>query len=187
MKAEKQQVKNAAEAVGKGMGESLTDNLAEAMMETMKSGKIPREALGFSNERMETIYGQAYRLYNTGKFAEAMQLFRVLLIAEPTDPKYYLGMAACFHMMKDYTNAARLYMICSVVDATSPIPCFHAADCYIQLRERASAIMSLEMGIKRAGDRPEYQVLKERSLLMIENLKKELSQQNEGIKIQETS
>lgn len=178
MKAEKQQVKTAAEAVGKGIGESMTDTLAEAVMQTMKTGKIPREALGFSDERMESIYSQAYRLYNTGKYTDATQLFRVLLIADPTDPKYYLGMAACFHMMKEFADAARIYMMCSVIDATSPIPCFHAADCYIQVRERASAIMSLEMAIQRAGERPEYQVLKERSALMIENLKKELMQQD---------
>jgi type III secretion system low calcium response chaperone LcrH/SycD len=142
----------------------------------MQTGVIPKDKLGYSDEKIEALYGQAYRLYNTGKYQDAIQIFRMLIILNPPQGKYMLGLAACFHMLKDWENAIKVYTICSIVDSENPIPLFHASDCYIQMRDRASAIIALEMAIQRAKDKQEYQILKDRSLLTIASLKKELAQ-----------
>ncbi|MBA3957381.1 MAG: SycD/LcrH family type III secretion system chaperone [Parachlamydiaceae bacterium] len=182
MQSEKKQVLKAAEAIGEGVNPNIIDNFSEIMNTIFTTGKVPKDALGFNDERMSATYGQAYRLYNTGKFAEASYLFRLLVILDSTDPKYYLGLGACFHMLKEYAAAVQVYMACGVMDGNSPIPFFHASDCYTQLRDKASTLLMLEMAVKRAGDKPEYQVLKERALLTIQNLKKEIGEL--GVKLE---
>lgn len=183
MKPEEQQVKGAALKIGKGIEEQLRNAVPTILKSTLETGKIPKEALGFSEERVRTIYAQAYRLYNTGKYTDASHLFRLLIALVPTDAKYYLGLAACFHLLKEYQGAVQVYTACAAIDAKSPVAYFHSSDCYIQLHDQMSAWVALQMAVERAGDQPAYQVLKERALLTIENIKKELEKQ--GVKLKE--
>ena len=37
------------------------------------------------------------------------------------EPKYILGLAACFHMLKEYFNAIQTYTMCSALDLQNPI------------------------------------------------------------------
>ena len=134
----------------------------------------PKDLLKITDAQAEGIYAQAYRLYNTGKYKDACNLFRLLVMINSTEAKYALGMAACFHMQKEYKAAADMYMLCSILDPASPIPPFHASDCYIQMKDRVSALFSLELAVQKAGQKPEYKVLKDRALLTISTLKKEL-------------
>ena len=126
-----------------------------------------------TDEYVENIYAQAYRLYNTGKYDEAMHLFRVLIMMNSMEPKYMMGLAASYHMLKDYVNAIQTYMMCSVFDPSNPIPHYHSADCFIQMKDFFSAMMSLELTIERAGSDPRYATIKERAKLSLERLKKQ--------------
>jgi type III secretion system low calcium response chaperone LcrH/SycD len=85
-----------------------------------------------------------------------------------------MGLAACFHMLKEYKSAAEIYAICGMIDPESPIPYFHASDCYLQMHNSVAAIVTLEMAIKRAGDKPQYATLKDRAALTVASLKQEL-------------
>jgi type III secretion system low calcium response chaperone LcrH/SycD len=184
MKGEEKQVKKAIEKLGAQEGQNgttLGDKYLDIMNTIFTTGKIPTDALGFSKERMENIYAQAYRLYNTGMFTEASQMFRLLMVLNPTDSKNYLGLAACLHMRKEFADAAQVYLACGILDMNNPIYPFHASDCYIQMRDRISALLVLELAVDRAAAQPEYQVLKERALLTINHLKKELAEQIPGI------
>lgn len=174
MKGEERDVRKAAEAIGGQVSPEAMQAVQSVLENIFKTGTVPKEALGFTNEKMDAIYGQAYRLYNTGNYQEAVSLFRILVLLDSTEPKYTLGIAACFHMMKEYQNAVQAYTIAAVLDPNSPVPHFHASDCYIQMRDKASAIIALEMAVQRAGSKPEYEVLKGRALLSIDSLKKEL-------------
>lgn len=180
MKAEERQVKKAIEEVGAKEGadeQPFGDKFMDIMNTIFTTGKVPHDAMGFSSKRMEEIYAHAYRLYNTGIYVEASRLFRLLMILNPQDVRYYLGLAACLHMRKEYSDAAQAYIVCSILDMNNPIYMFHASDCFVQIRDRLSALLVLEQAVQKAGNQPEYQVLKERALLMIENLQKEFAQQ----------
>lgn len=174
MKGEEQQIRKAIDEIADQMSSGLSKKTAEILDNVLVGGVLPKEALGLTDEKIEGIYGQAYRLYNTGKYVEAIQLFRILSIIDPTESKYALGLAACFHMMKEYENAIRIYTLAGIIDGNNPVPSFHASDCFIQMRDSPSAILALEMAVQRAGNRPEFQMLKERALLSIESLKKEI-------------
>lgn len=148
---------------------------AEQIAKKMSSsGMMPKELLGLNDAMIEGIYGQAYRLYNTGKYREAGQLFRLLVMLNATEAKYAMGLAACLHMIKDLKAAVEAYMLCSVIDPQSPIPHYHASDCYIQMKDRLSAVISLELAARACGDKQEYKTLKDRAQMTILSLKKEI-------------
>jgi type III secretion system low calcium response chaperone LcrH/SycD len=179
MKGEQHQVKKAAEEIGATLGTEKAEEVQNIANRVVEQGVMPKDALGLSDAMVEGIYGQAFRLYNTGKYRDASQLFRLLIMLNSTESKYAMGLAACFHMLKEYKNAVSTYAICGVIDPENPIPHYHASDCYIQMGDPASAVIALEMAIKRAGEKQEYQTLKDRAKMTIETLKKEGQQQKE--------
>lgn len=173
MKSDQKEIKKAAAGVSKEIYKQSGKEYKELLEKTAKSAAIPKTLLGLSDEMVEGIYSQAYRLYNTGRYEDAAELFRMLVMINATEAKYILGLAACYHMLKDYNGAVETYAICATLDPESPIPFYHSSDCYIQMNDPLSATIALEMAVKRAGDNPEFQVLKERAQLTIESLQKE--------------
>lgn len=175
MKREQRQVNKSAEKVAEKMSQEVGKKMEAAAENVMQKGILPKDAMGMDDQMLEGIYGQAYRLYNTGKYAEAGQIFRLLIMANSMEPKYTMGLSASFHMLKEYQYAVDGYTLCSIIDPDNPIPQYHAADCYIHLGDKMSAAAALKMAIKRAGERPEFHTLVDRAKLMIESLKNEIS------------
>ncbi len=183
MKGEqKREVKKAAEKLSEKIAKDQGKDFSKISKDALGQQLLPKNILGLSDSMVEGLYGQAYRLYNTGKYKDACQLFRLLVMIDSTEARYSMGLAACMHMMKEYHNAASAYTLCSMIDPESPIPHYHASDCYIQLKDNLSAIISLEMAVKRAGSKPEYQSLKDRALMTIESLKKDTKIAEKGKK-----
>lgn len=172
MKNTKIAIKAAADQVGEHVKETKKEDYQGLAQNAFKGNISIKTLAGISDEKEESVYGQAYLLYNTGRYKEATEVFRVLITINATEPKYMMGLAACFHMMKDYDSAVASYMICTFLDPFSPIPHFHLSDCYIQLEDKLSAIASLEAAIKRA-DKPEFKTLKERCEITLNGLKAE--------------
>lgn len=153
--------------------EEVEKALAELGNKVMKQGMTPQEATGLDPQILESLYAQAYRLYNTGKYIDAAHMFRTLILMNAMESKYVLGLAACFHMLKEYKNAIETYTICSVIDPHDPIPYYHQSDCFVQMKDNLSAMLCLELTINAAGNRPEFSKIKERAILSLEGLKKE--------------
>lgn len=171
-----QSMRKSTEALANANLEQTQENLKEIAEKILVRGMLPKDAIGFTDSMVEGLYAQAYRLYNTGKYVEASHIFRMLILLNTTESKYILGLAACFHMLKEYKNAIQAYTMCGIMDPENPIPHYHAADCYIHMKDPLSAIVSLEMAIKRAENKPEYNTIKDRSKMSIESLKKEIPQ-----------
>ncbi len=173
MKGEQRQIKKATEDLGAALNKEKAKDFQNIAAKAVQQGVMPKDVLGLSDAMVEGIYGQAYRLYNTGKYKDACQLFRLLIMLNSTESKYAMGLAACFHMLKEYRNAVSTYAMCGVIDPNNPIPHYHASDCYIHLNDPVSAVIALEMAIQKAGSRPEYQMIKDRALLTVNSLKQE--------------
>lgn len=179
MKGEQEQIKKAAEQTGTAFKDHNTDSIKAALERATRKGGSPKDALGLTDAMVEGVYGQAYRLYNTGKYKEAIQIFRLLLMISSTETKYAMGLAACFHMLKDYQTAVNSYSLVSLMDPESPIPFYHTSDCFMQMGDPFSAAIALEMAIKRAGEKPEFKTLKDRAVLTLESVKKDIAKINE--------
>lgn len=178
MKGEQEQIKKAMGQAGVE-AHKYQESITDAVTRATKKGTSPKDALGLTDAMVEGVYGQAYRLYNTGKYKEAIQIFRLLVMINSTEPKYAMGLAACFHMAKDYKTAVNAYTIVGVIDPENPIPFYHASDCYIQMEDPVSALIALEMAIKRAGEKAEFKTLKDRAVMTAESLKKETAKAQE--------
>ncbi len=176
--SEEKEIKRAVAAVGAGASSRIEKSFGRVTEDVMSKEFLPKNALGMSDAMVEGVYGQAYRLYNTGKYKEASELFRLLIMMDSTQAKYTMGLAACFHMMKEYQAAVSTYTLCGVMDPESPVPFYHASDCYLEMKDITSSIVALEMAVKRAGIKGEYQALKDRALLTIESLKKEMNKED---------
>lgn len=174
MKHSKHGIKKAVEQTGQFIGENKGEKISQMTNRASEQYNSIKDIVGLSDESAESIYGQAYLLYNTGRYRDASQIFRLLIMLNSTEPKYLMGLAACFHMLKEYATAGGTYNLVTILDPDNPIPFFHASDCYIQMGDKLSAIAMLEMAVKRAGDKPAYATLKQRAQISAEALKKEL-------------
>ncbi|MDP1880165.1 MAG: CesD/SycD/LcrH family type III secretion system chaperone, partial [Parachlamydiaceae bacterium] len=54
------------------------------------------------------------------------------------------------------------------------IPHYHSSDCYLQMNDPISAMLSLELAIKHSNGKEEFSKIKERALLSLENLKQQV-------------
>lgn len=178
MKGEERQVGQAVEKLGSELEKKTSENYGGALRTATTGSLSLLKFLNLDEVKIETIYARAYRLYNTGKYVEAAQIFRYLLLVDPGDTKYFLGLAACCHLLKDYKSAILVYLLSDLIDDKSPIADFHASDCYLQMDDKVSALISLNLAIQKSGDKPEYQILKSRATLTAETLKKELKMQS---------
>lgn len=176
MKHAKQGMKKAMRETGEYMKALGGPDFVEMTESSAKECKAVKDTLGISDETAEGIYGQAYLLYNTGRYKDAGEIFRLLVMMNSTEPKYLIGLAACYHMMKEYQSASSTYNLASIVDPDNPIPFFHASDCYLQLGDKVSAASMLEMAIKRAGEKPQFATLKQRAEITLGTIKKEITE-----------
>ena len=74
-KSAKKAIKNLA----KGMEAEMTQKGQEIADYSMAKGFRVKDALRLNDTLVEGLYGQAYRLYNTGKYDDAIQIFRLLI------------------------------------------------------------------------------------------------------------
>lgn len=180
MKSDETQIKKAVEQLGKQIkldtNLGTNQNIDKLASDFMEKGHMPKDIMNLSDQQMEGLYAQAYNFYQTGRYKDAIQIFRLLIMLNANDVKYSMGLAACLHMMKDYKNAAQTYTLCSILDPQSPVPFYHMSDCFLGMKDSYSAIVALDMAIKRAGDKKEFQMLKDRAVLTMENLKQEIKE-----------
>lgn len=132
---------------------------------------MPKDALGFDNTTIEAIYSHAYRLYNAQKYSDAFSVFRTLMLLNPIEKKYLFGLAACLHRLHEYEDAVKAYLINAIFDADNPVIYFHVADCYARIGALPLAESSLENVVRLAQDKPQFEVLCERSRLMLESIR----------------
>ena len=176
MKHAKQEIKEAIKSTGAFMSEKKGEEFSALSQKTLKDSSSIKDILAVSDDSMEGVYGQAYLLYNTGRYRDAAEIFSLLITLNATESKYLMGLGACYHMMKEYNNAGSTYALVSVIVPDNPVPYFHSSDCCMQMGDLTSSAIMLEMALKRAANKPEFATLKERSQITLNALKSKLLQ-----------
>lgn len=153
----------------------------ETTLQDLFQGKISyKEAYNLPPETMEHMYGYAYSLYNSGKFKEASVLFAFLVTIDYREKKYMFGLAASFHMMKDYIRAIDYYFAAYFIDPKDPIPLFHLSDCYLKLDQLEYAYIWLGITMQVSGTHPAYLKLKEKSDMIQKKIEPEVAKRIEA-------
>lgn len=140
-----------------------------------------KESMGLTQQFIESLYGTAYQMYKSGKYKDSGALFRLLTLTEPNDTRFTMGLGASKQMHKDYDEAIIAYHTCAYQDLTNPIPYFYLSECYRQKNNNHAALYSLYQSILRIQRNPLYLPLLEKTLLLAENLQKELGQEEDEL------
>lgn len=175
MKTYRETVKEILDKQGPEVSEQDRTMLEEVLTQILEEDVLPSDALGFPKEFMESLYAFAYRQYMTGRYTQAATMFYFMVRLDPTDSRFALGLGASYHMLKDYRRAIEGYMYCAYLQPDLPVPFYHMCDCYLQLGNIWCAIFSLRAVIKRSGDNPLYEKIKERSRLMLNTLEEQMA------------
>jgi len=107
-------------------------------MDLLKTG---RELL--SDDETEAFYLYAYSHYQSGHWAEAADLFRLLCTRRPLESRFWFGLGAALQEGCSYFEALHSWAMAALLKPADPYPHFHAAECYYSLNDRSEAEKAL--------------------------------------------
>lgn len=149
------------------------EGVAYTVLQKMQEneGMTLKEATGVSDEALEEIYSLAYTFYNQGKYKEAMALFQYLSLTASSTYKYLFGLAACYHQVQAYEQAAVGFYVALNIEPEDPIPAYYIMDCFLKqdLYEEAEEFADITITI--CEDKEPYRELKQRAELIKNSLK----------------
>ncbi|MBA3957379.1 MAG: SycD/LcrH family type III secretion system chaperone [Parachlamydiaceae bacterium] len=147
----------------------------EMLRRTIEEGRTPTlEDLGLTREMLNNLYVFTSRLYNSGKYEDASSVFAMLALLDDKEFDYPFALASCHHMLKQYSQAISNYMLAFNLDNTNPLPFYHIADCYMQMKKPVHAIHSFDLVEVIAKGQAKYNKIKERATLTRDRLIKEI-------------
>jgi len=122
----------------------------------LKDGKFDLEAIQASGEVppekvLAALYANAYHLYDAGHFDQAIGPFQLLVTLNPYEEQYWMGLGAALQMNKSYEKALNAYAMAVLLDDENPYPHFHAAECYISLKNLDDVVKALNLAEEAAS------------------------------------
>lgn len=109
-----------------------------------------RACFEISPESFETLYATGCELYKNGKYEDAKSFFRFLTLSNSFERKNWMGLAACYQMLKLYQEAIACYSAAAIQDPSDPYAHWHAADCYFHSGNLLKARSALESAFNTA-------------------------------------
>src|SRR5579871_3241560 len=92
-----------------------------------------------SEEEVESFYLYGYSHYNSGDWAEAADIFRLLCTRRPLEARFWFGLGAALQEGSSYFEALHAWAMVALLKKEDPFPHFHAAECYFSLGEHEEA------------------------------------------------
>ena len=129
---------------------------ADELMAALLSGKTFSDLHGFDENSLEAVYHFAYTMYEGGQLDKAITLFKFLCFQDHLSPKFFLGLAACQQMQKDYKAAIHSYSYAAVLDVSNPNAPLQAANCHLALLQYEQAASGYYAAQHLAKGKPEY-------------------------------
>lgn len=123
---------------------------------SLEKGCTPPE---FSSDSLSALYAMAYELYRNGKYEDAKGFFRFLTLANSFERTYWMGLAACYQMLKAYAEAIECYSAAAIQDPSDPYVHWHAADCFFHSGHLTQANEALESAMLTAKENKAYAAL----------------------------
>lgn len=141
----------------------------------LNNQKTLKDLKGITNEEMEACYAAAYNLYNNGRFDDADNIFTMLCYYDNRQPKYWMGLGATRQMRKLYEAAAEAYGMGFMLNFTDPRFPFHAADCFLAIKDydraRKALVAVIEVVKTSETTKKEFLALKEQAEKLLEMIK----------------
>ncbi|MFZ0566327.1 MAG: tetratricopeptide repeat protein, partial [Chlamydiales bacterium] len=98
--------------------------------------------------------------YQKDQHEESAISFRWLVILNPFEIKYWMGLAANQQLLDQFEKALHSYAIASLLDQANPLPHYHAYECYESLNHKEDAKKALDLAYERAKTDESYKEIK---------------------------
>lgn len=140
------------------------------LKQQLANGKIGQELLGFDDQTVVKFYQAAYRLFQKHDYEKAAQAFLFMIILNPYQYDYWLGLGAATQRKGDHEGAIDAYEMAAICNLDCPIAYFHLAQCLFAMHDRISALEALELAIQYSENSTEYEDLYHQALAAKETL-----------------
>lgn len=126
------------------LSETDTNSYLYNILKQLPDCEQPIEAV-LSEEVVESLYGEGYLYYESGKYAEAEMVFRVLTSLRLKRYTFWKGLGAALQMQKKYTQAIEAYGLAALYDEKQedPYPHFHGGECLHSIGDLERAILAM--------------------------------------------
>lgn len=115
----------------------------EEIKETLpKNGGILSK--NFTQDDVVLLYELGYQLYQVGNYKKGEEVFRRLVVAAPLEKKHWQGLGSCQQMQNKYQDAILSWSMVVLLDPSSPLPHFHAAECLFSLNQIDQGLEALK-------------------------------------------
>ena len=122
---------------------TIKDSIKTALT-TLFSGQPLKAAKGISDEELNAVYSLAYSYYSTGKYDDALKLFKFLVMFDHLNAKYWDGLGSVHQVQKNYDDAIAAYAQSVMLDSSNPRPVYYSALCYFAKGEKLHAAASVQ-------------------------------------------
>lgn len=102
-------------------------------------------------QNSELLYSISYAHYEQGNYPKAISLFSQLVTEDPSEERFWRGLASARQMAGLYEEATYAWGFAAVLANNDPLPHFHAAECLITVGKNGDAKRALEMADERCG------------------------------------
>ena len=143
--------------------EAQIDDFASRFDAHLRAGGTLSEWMGVDDQDMEAAYALAGFFYNRDEYDTALRLYGLLLMGNPYERRYAIGMAMSKQMLKQYGDAIGYYANALLMDFDDPLPSYHIAECLMHLGKPEDALQSLTLSISRCKG-PAHAELRQRAL-----------------------
>lgn len=127
----------------------------------------------FTDEQIEIIYGIGHSLFVQGKFENAGNVFQMMLIYRPLEPRILGAFALCCKRLGQFETAIPAYSAALVLEPMNLTWAVHMAECLAALGQRDESLTLLDPLIKLAVLDESYNELRSRAETLRDMLRAE--------------
>lgn len=118
-----------------------------------------QQAFSVSPLEMEELYGKGYEWYEQEIYEKAEDCFRWLVLLNPFENRYWLGLGASQQMSGRIESALKAYAVASIIEPESPYPHVYAYECFRLQENFSEAEKALEMARHMTKEHEHYKDL----------------------------
>jgi tetratricopeptide (TPR) repeat protein len=147
----------------------LRDSLRELQDKFSKSELASR----FSDEQIELIYSIGHSFFMQGKFEQALNIFKLIILYRPIDARNMEAYATTLKRMGRFDEAIPVYVAAMVFGELSlPMPVIHIAECLAAIGRSAESERLLRPMLDMAKVDEAYAEVRGRAETLLDMLRK---------------
>jgi len=155
-----------------GTGAKLdVDRLAELAREIMAGNTDLAAIIGMTEDELEAVYSLGHGFYTSGRYGDALDIFRFLCMHRHMDPRFWFGLGATNQMLGDHATAVTAYRTCAMLDLEDAQVPMRAAECFRAMGDAESTRQALEAVVEVSKGKPAQAAYAKRADAMLEQMR----------------